>query len=199
MVIRLNFLMKSDPTLVDLSSVFVPAYGGWDNSFEFSRIDFDAIVLKLIAKCNSPYSTIVPDIRICTGIKADAPYFWRLRLLVPYNVSVRDSTARDTFIEEYKTRLTELNSVEGVFDHGFNVSHLNRPTVGFFDQRNVIWIDTKNLTVFSYNKGAIRHLTANLYKYVQVIAGRYNLDAGTFAAGSVLDQMQSLYDSIDDV
>ena len=196
MVIRLDFLMKSDPNQVDLSSVFTPAYGGWNNSYEFSRIDFDLIVLKLIAKCNSPYSTIVPDIRICTGIKSDAPYYWRLRLLVPYTVSVRDSTARDNFIEEYTKQLTELNSSEDHLQHGFNVSHLNRPTVGFFDQRNVIWIDTKNLTVFSYNKGAIRHLTANLVKYVQVIADRYNLKDGTFAAGSMLDELQSVYDSI---
>lgn len=196
MVIRLNFLMKSDPNQVDLSSVFTPVYGGWNNSYEFSRIDFDLIVLKLIAKCNSPYSTIVPDIRICTGIKSDAPYYWRLRLLVPYTVSVRDSTARDNFIEEYTKRLTELNSSEDCLGHGFNVSHLNRPTVGFFDQRNVIWIDTKNLTVFSYNKGAIRHLTANLVKYVQVIADRYNLKDGTFAVGSILDELQSVYDSI---
>lgn len=196
MVIRLNFLMKSDPNLVDLSSVFVPASGSWDTSFEFSRIDFDFIVLKLIAQCNSPYSTIVPDVRICTGNKSGAPYYWRLRLLVPHTVSVRDSSARDAFIEEYKARLTELNSSEGKFDHGFNIPHLNRPTSGFIDQRNVIWIDTKDLTVFSYNKGAIRHLTANLSKYVQVIADRYNLDKGTFAPGAILDQLQSLYDSI---
>ncbi len=194
MIVRLNFLMKSEPTQVDLSSVLVPTTAQWDKSFDFSRMDFDLVMLKLVGKCESPYSTIDPDIKICTGTKLDVPFYWRLRVLVPFSVSVLDSSARESFIEKYRLQLLELNSSEGHVDHGFNLPHMNRPALGYADQRNVVWIDTKELVIFSYNKSAIRHITIHLRSYVEVIANRYNLKTGSFAEGSILDLMQCSFD-----
>lgn len=194
MIVRLNFLMKSEPDQVDLSSVLVPTSSQWDKSFDFSRMDFDLVMLKLVGKCESPYSTIDPDIKICTGTKLDVPFYWRLRILVPFSVSVLDSYARESYIEKVRLNLLGLNSYEGYLEHGFNMPHMNRPSSGQADQRNVVWIDTKDLVIFSYNKGAIRHITANLRSYVEVIANRYNLKTGSFAEGSILDQMQRYFD-----
>lgn len=194
MIIRLNFLMKSDPDEVDLSSVLAPTVSHWDKSFEFSRMDFDLVMLKLVGKCASPYSTIDPDIKICTGTKLGEPFYWRLRVLVPFSVSVSDSNARESFIEKYRLSLLELNSSEGKVEHGFNMPHMNRPAPGQADQRNVVWIDTSSLVIFSYNKSAVRQITTHLRSYVEVIANRYNLKTGSFAEGSILDQMQYYFD-----
>lgn len=199
MIVRLNFLMKSEPTQVDLSSVLVPTTAQWDKSFEFSRTDFDFVMLKLVGQCASPYSTIDPSIKICTGSKLagskiDSPFYWRLRILVPFSVSVTNSNTREEFIEKYRLRLLKLNSQEGTIEHGFNLPHLNRPSSRQADQRNVVWIDTSSLVIFSYNKSAIRHITLHLRSYVEVIANRYNLKTGSFAEGSILDQMQYYFD-----